>query len=355
MSSETCWNIQRWDRDAVCRRRGSDSTRAWQTLSVAGYGFNFQWIYGEDAAGPRPADERALDFMAEQGFDFVRIPANYRAWTRDFDYLRPNVAVFESLDGYLEACRARDIHMSLNLHRAPGYCINRNDLEKHNLWLDAVAQDAFVFLWETFARRYAGISDRSLSFDLVNEPPPLEMYGFTRDNHAALIRRTVEAIRAIDPDRPIVIDGLDGGNLAMPELADIGAIHSARGYEPYAVSHWGAEWWDGWKAGDEPRYPGVLFDGRRWGPAELRDVYEPWRAVERMGARIHIGEFGCYRRTPNDVALRWFTDLFGLFREFGWGYALWQFEGPFVSSGTVGPVRVSSGVPGSTSISTCLT
>jgi hypothetical protein len=58
-------------------------------------------------------------------------------------------------------------------------------------------------------------------------------------------------------------------------------------------------------------------------------VYEPWREVERMGNPIHIGEFGCYRHTPNDDALRWFTDLFGLFREYGWGYALWQFEGPF--------------------------
>ena len=27
--------------------------------------------------------------------------------------------------------------------------------------------------------------------------------------------------------------------------------------------------------------------------------------------------------------MRWFTDLFGLFKEFGWGYAMWQFQGSF--------------------------
>jgi hypothetical protein len=27
--------------------------------------------------------------------------------------------------------------------------------------------------------------------------------------------------------------------------------------------------------------------------------------------------------------MRWFTDLLGVFKEFGWGYALWHFQGPF--------------------------
>jgi len=44
---------------------------------------------------------------------------------------------------------------------------------------------------------------------------------------------------------------------------------------------------------------------------------------------VHIGEFGCYNKTPNDVALRWLTDLFDVYREFKWGYALWNFKGAF--------------------------
>ena len=80
---------------------------------------------------------------------------------------------------------------------------------------------------------------------------------------------------------------------------------------------------------DRPTYPGGVCEGRRWDRDALRTVYEPWREVERLEqARSDIGEFGCYRHTPNDDALRWFTDLFGLFGEYGWGYALWQFEGP---------------------------
>ncbi len=293
------------------------------------YGFNFLWMFvWQPDRGPQPPDEKALDFMAELGFNFVRIPTDYRFWTTDFDYFHPDEAVFAALDRYLEACQARGFQMSLNLHRAPGYCINRNDLERHNLWLDPIAQDAFVFLWETFARRYKGIPSEALSFDLLNEPPGIGQYGMTRENHAALIRRTVAAIRAIDPAREIVIDGLGGGHIAMPELADLGVVHSGRGYQPMLVSHYRAEWWSGSEGLPEPVYPGE-WAGKFWNREALRAFYQPWREVEAAGATVHIGEFGCYNMTPNDVALRWFTDLFGIYREFGWGFALWNFAGPF--------------------------
>jgi hypothetical protein len=293
------------------------------------YGFNFLWMFVWRGQTPEPPDLRALDFVAEQGFNFVRLPTDYRFWTRDFDYFHPDTRMFEQLDAYLDACRERGLHCCLNLHRAPGYCINRNDLERHNLWLDAVAQDAFVFLWETFARRYQSIPAEALSFDLVNEPPNLDQYGLTRENHAAIMRRTAAAIRAIDPARPIVIDGLGGGNLAMPELADLGVIHSGRGYQPMAISHYQAGWWSDYGGLPEPVYPGLVWNGLTWDKTTLRTWYQPWRDVEAQGVRIHIGEFGCFHRTPQEVALRWLGDLLSVYREFGWGYSLWNFEGPF--------------------------
>jgi aryl-phospho-beta-D-glucosidase BglC (GH1 family) len=294
------------------------------------YGFNFQWMCSwKPDQKPEPADEKALDFLAEYGFNFVRIPVDYRFWTKDFDYFHPDEAVFFCLDEYLEACRSRGIHMSLNLHRAPGFCTNRNELERHNLWVDDVAQNALVFLWETFARRYEGVPGQLLSFNLLNEPPSPGEHGMTRASHAGTIRRTAAAIQVIDSKRPIIIDGLGGGYLAMPELAGPGMIHSGRGYHPMPVTHYKASWWSGHTQAPAPRYPGLRWQGRKWDRAALRDSYRPWREVERNGTRIHIGEFGCFKHTPNDIAINWFTDLLGVFREFGWGYALWHFQGPF--------------------------
>lgn len=293
-------------------------------------GFNFLWMYAWQEGRPaRPADERALDFIAKRGFDFVRAPTDYRFWTRDFDYLHPQEEVLNVIDGYLEAVSARGMHLSLNLHRAPGYCINWPEIERDNLWTDAVAQDGFVGMWEGFARRYKGVPSSKLSFDLLNEPPSEGQRGFTREVHERLMRRTVAAIRAIDPEREIVLDGLGGGSLAMPELADLGVVHSGRGYQPMPVSHYEASWWSGSPGLPEPVYPGTVWQDRVWDRHALREFYQPWQDVESKGTRVHIGEFGCHNRTPNHVALRWFEDLFAVFREFGWGYALWNFEGSF--------------------------
>ena len=294
------------------------------------YGFNFQWMCAwNPSLKPQAADERALDFLAEFGFNFVRIPVDYRFWTCNFDYFHPQDSVLRSIDEYLEACRSRGIHMSLNLHRAPGYCTNHTELEQDNLWVDEVAQNAFVYLWESFTRRYKDVPGKSLSFDLINEPPNLGERGMTRENHAALIRRTVAAIRGIDSGRELIIDGLGGGYLAMPELATLSVIHSGRGYHPMPISHHRASWWSDHARAPQPKYPGLRWQGRRWDGTALRDSYKPWRGVEKRGAKIHIGEFGCFKYTPQEIALRWLADLLNVYKEFGWGYALWQFRGPF--------------------------
>lgn len=286
----------------------------------------FLWSPTRPAGKPELAE---LDFLVKHGFNFVRVPTDYRYWVHDFDYRNIDEAGLEPLDGYLEVLRERGLHMSLNVHRGPGYCINANHLEKHNLWADAEAEDGFVHTWETFARRYRGVPSSELSFDLLNEPPSVGQYGFTRDRHEAVMRRTVAAIRAIDPDREIVLDGISGGHLAIPELADLGVVHSGRGYQPMSVSHYEAKWWSGSEGLPAPVYPGTEWDGLVWDRETLREFYRPWREVEALGVRVHIGEFGCFNKTPNDVAVRWLSDLVSVYREFGWGWAPWNFRGPF--------------------------
>ncbi|MCL1883818.1 MAG: cellulase family glycosylhydrolase [Defluviitaleaceae bacterium] len=293
------------------------------------YGFNFLWMFSkyEENSKPLLPDLKELDFVAQQGFNFVRVPTDYRFWTEGFDYLNPDERIFETfIDEYLNECAKRGLHMSLNIHRAPGYCINRNDLEKHSLWTDKEAQNGFEFLWELFAKRYKGI--KNLSFDLVNEPPNIGKYGCTRATHEKVIRSTIDVIKKIDPEREIVINGLGGGHMALPELADAGVIHSGRGYQPFQVSHHKAQWIEGWEEMTAPEYPGDS-GGENWNRAALLESYKEWREVEKSGTTVHIGEFGCYNQTPNDIALRWLGDIMSCWKKFGWGYAMWNFKGPF--------------------------
>ena len=295
------------------------------------YGFNFQWLFNSDRGdGPIEPDLQALDFLAAHDLRFVRVPIDYRYLVSGEGYDEYHEANWELVDRILDACRQRGLYCSLNLHRAPGYCINRNELERHNLWTDPQPQEAFIRLWATWAGRYRGIPAAELEFDLVNEPPPVGRYDMTREGHEALMRRTVAAIREADPDRPITVDGLNAGNIPLPELADLDLRQSCRGYAPMAISHYGASWVSHILTdAPTPKWPGLQWQGRRWDREVLMEHYQPWRQLADEGVTIHAGECGCYNQTPNEVALAWLADLFATFQDLGWGYALWQFRGPF--------------------------
>ena len=63
------------------------------------YGFNFQWmVSGSLDQKPEHPDEKALDFLARFGFNFVRIPVDYRFWTHNFDYFHPDESIFGCID-----------------------------------------------------------------------------------------------------------------------------------------------------------------------------------------------------------------------------------------------------------------
>jgi hypothetical protein len=69
----------------------------------------------------------------------------------------------------------------------------------------------------------------------------------------------------------------------------------------------------------------ALYDAR-W----LNEVcYKPWSAFEKNGGTLLVGEGGVYNRTPHPVAIAFLEDLLGLYRERGWGWALWNFRGGF--------------------------
>lgn len=293
-----------------------------------GYGFNAQWAYSRGhMPAALPADTRMLDFMAKYDFKFLRLPTDYRFWIDDLDG-RIHESFLKLLDSYVHESVSRGIHISLNLHRAPGYCINGWEQESTNLWADEAPQKVFHRLWEAVAERYKGKYLDLMSFDLVNEPPAEGQRGFTRDIHQKVIRSVTQAIRNIDSQRTVVINGLAGGHLAMPELADLDVVHSGRGYQPMSVSHYKAEWWDGSKGMAVPTYP-CDYEGTHWNREALWEFYAPWREVAALGRPVHIGEFGCYKYTDNAVALAWFKDLFDIYRESKWGYSLWEFDGNF--------------------------
>jgi endoglucanase len=307
-----------------------------QTVLPRWRGFNLLEMFTADR---RPhlldgtADFREDDFrwMTEWGFDFARIPMDYRLLIEDDDLTRYPEALWEKVDRVVRLGEQYDVHISLNLHRAPGYCVNPPE-EALNLWQDDAALDAFCNLWAAFARRYRGIPSARLSFDLVNEPPAVGLRGMDGiERYVRVCRAASAAVRAADPDRLIIADGTGYGNYAHPELADLKIAQSCRAYFPMAISHHRAHWAQYSPDWPDPAWP-LQNASEQYAPrdrAELQAHYEQWAALARMGIGVHCGEGGAWRYTPHDVVLAWLGDVLDILKELNIGWALWNLRGQF--------------------------
>jgi len=280
------------------------------------------------AGYPEPFREEEFQWMAQWGFNFVRLPLSYWNWSRPGEYYEMDEHVLQDIDRAVEWGRRYGIHVCINLHRAPGYCVNP-PAEPQNIFEDAEALDGCAHQWTVFARRYRRVSSRHLSFNLLNEVARVKAEDYER-----IVRRLVGAIRDVSPRRLILIDGLDWGGrplLSVPDLPDI--IQCGRGYQPMLISHYEASWAFGTGPMPIPRHQltwPLDADGQHYDRQYLLQMQEhSWTPLLQQGGKVFIGEFGCHNRTPHAVALAWLRDNLDVFRQLGWGWALWNLRGSF--------------------------
>ena len=268
--------------------------------------------------------ESDFALLAEWGFDFARLPLSYLCWSEPGDWLRLREDELKDIDQAVEFGRRHGIHVSLNLHRAPGYCVNPPK-EPLDLWTDEKALEACAFHWAHLAQRYKGIPNERLDFDLLNEPANV-----SEENYVRVARRLIETIRAKDPDRLIIADGLRWGRDPVHGLAELGIAQSTRGYDPMELTHYRANWVNGSDKWPEPQWP-LKRDGQKLIDKEYlrQDRIKPWKELEAKGVGVHVGEWGAFNRTPHKVALLWMRDCLELWREAGWGWALWNLRDGF--------------------------
>jgi endoglucanase len=225
----------------------------------------------------------------------------------------------------------------LNLHRAPGYCVNAGFNEPYNLWKDDEALKAFCFHWEMWAKRYKNVSSTKISFDLVNEPGMREDMNDQHSKRSAVpgeiyrkvAKAAADTIHNVNPDHIVIADGNNTGSNVIPEITDLNIAQSCRGYYPGIISHYKAPW--AFKDIDnlpEPKWPGKVGE-QYLSKAMLDDFYKPWIELVNHGIGVHCGECGCWNKTPHNVFLAWFGDVLSILTEHKIGFALWEFIGTF--------------------------
>lgn len=223
----------------------------------------------------------------------------------------------DNLEDVLGWCGARGMKVCVDLHVPPG---GRNAEGEANLFNDAGYLEAFVQTWRRIATRFAG-HPAIYGYDLINEPrqrsPALSASYWEAQRLAAV------AVRAIDPDTPIVVEANSSASPSafsyLSPLAMDNVIYQVHMYVPAEYSHQGV---DSRALLPDVRWPD---SSRGWDADYLRRVLEPVRAFQtNHQCRIYVGEFGAVAWAGG--AGNWFRDCIDLFEEYGWDWTYHAFR-----------------------------
>jgi endoglucanase len=149
------------------------------------------------------ADDAA--FIRSLGLNLLRLAVNYRHFEDDMAPFEIKQAGFKHLDRVINLCAEQGIYTIIDLHALPGYQNQHwhsdNPTHQALFWKHKHFQDRAVHLWEVFAERYRD-NGWVAGYNLINEPADP-----TEQRIMPVYRRLYDAIRAIDPDHIIFLEG----------------------------------------------------------------------------------------------------------------------------------------------------
>ena len=259
-----------------------------------------------------------ISFLAQQGFNVVRLPFNYRHFEDDLAPGQWIESGFCQLDRVINLCRKYNLWVIFDLHAAPGaQARDQNAGSAYGetyLWYHREFMDRSVALWTEIARRYRGdatIAGYNLLCEPVTTNVPLlnEFY-----------LKTIQAIRRVDPDHLILLDP----NLWAKDIASLRDELFADPQVMPSLHHYFSEY-----AGfaSLASYPAVV-DGKNFDRAALEKTLDGKYDQRRIARPVMVGEFGVFRSLPQSFAaqLAITRDMVSIFEEKGWSWSMWCYK-----------------------------
>jgi hypothetical protein len=226
----------------------------------------------------------------------------------------------KKLDAILPACEKYGLMVVVDLHTGPGQWAESG----RGLFTSAACQKRFVEIWREIARRYKN-AKAVWGYDLVNEPHE-SPFDPELSDWQELAERAAKAIRAIDPERTIIVEPAEGGGPGgMAQLRPIAVpnvVYSVHMYNPGSFTHQGVfgEWVK------KIPYPGET-EGKMWDKAALEASLKPVIDFQKaFGVQIYAGEFSAIRWAPDGSACRYLKDLIDIFESRGWDWTYHAFR-----------------------------
>jgi endoglucanase len=241
-------------------------------------------------------------------------PAGYDAWLD---------SVLPRLDQILPQAERMGCRVVVDLHSPPGGGDNPGGYVDSGapFFKSAAAQEHFIEVWKKLAARYGG--NRAIwGFDLLNEPVDAETAWDCRDwNILAL--DAARAIRAIDPDRTIIVEPAEWGSpfgfASFRPLPLEGVVYSFHMYQPFEYTYQGIQ---GLTA--KYSYPGKIGSAT-WDRAALKLALAPAADFARKWrVQMYVGEFGVARWAEGADA--YLGDLISIFEEYRWDWSFHAFR-----------------------------
>jgi endoglucanase len=217
-------------------------------------------------------------FLADTGMNCVRIPINYRHFESDAHPFELIEGGFAQLDRVIDSCARNGLYSIIDLHALPGaqnqHWHSDNPTHIPSFWQHPHFQDRAVWLWEVIADRYRN-DTRVAGYNPMNEPA-----GEDRETVRAVYRRLSNAIRAIDTNHVLFLDG--NSYSTEFDVFDGDLENVVYTCHDYAAA--------GFVTGGD--YPGTT-DGQYWDKAGLERKYlERTRFSRETDTPVWVGEFG---------------------------------------------------------------
>ncbi len=223
-----------------------------------------------------------------------------------------------ALDRLLNAALTYGFKVVVDLHSPPG---GRYEDRSMRIFYEKQYQDHFVKVWERFAKRYKG-HPAIWGYDLVNEPVEVKPAPPELDYHATQTR-AAKAIRAIDPDMPVIVEVLEWdsprGFAEMMPVEVPNVIYQVHMYEPGEFTHQGV-----YNKTTGIAYPGMI-NKKMYDAETLRAILKPVRDFQlAYNAHIYVGEFSAIRWAPG--ASQYLSDVINIFESYGWDWTYHAFR-----------------------------
>lgn len=281
--------------------------------------------------------------VKDLGFDHIRLPIDYEVLeTREGIEYTEGIAY---VNQFLLWCEEYEMDVVLDLHKAYGYDFNdAGDPSKNNLFANEELQKRFVDLWTRLAQHYGKLP--YVAFELLNEV----VEEHVADNWNKLIDVTVNAIRRYAPDTPIIYGGIQWNSARTLKLLnkpeDDNIIFTFHMYEPLIFTHQKAHWVPNMPMDKTIEYPATMeyykemsaligYKGKDVTVSECKEMGKPFliemvseavEAARKVGVKLYCGEFGVIDRAPVEDTLRWYRDIFDVFKQFDIHAAVWSYK-----------------------------